>query len=235
MTSDMDSLNRPARTVTEAVTTRHSIRAFSGQPVDPALLRRLIGQAARAPSGGNVQPWKIIVLGGSEREALSAAVHQRIAEQPAYDPPEYPIYPAGLKEPHSTQRFRVGEAMYALLGIPREDKAGRWQQVRRNYDFFGAPVGMLCYVDRQMGSAQWSDLGMYLQTLMLLLREHGISSCAQESWSVYHRTVNGIIKPPPEWMLFCGMAIGYADTGAPVNGLISERLPVEAFAEFRGI
>ncbi|MFA5633449.1 MAG: nitroreductase [Porticoccaceae bacterium] len=235
MIDDLEFLNRPAVSVTDAVQSRRSIRAFSSRPVDPALLRRLIELAARAPSGGNVQPWKVIILGGGERQALSDAVHQRIAENPAYDSPEYPIYPADLKEPHSSQRFKVGEAMYAQLDIPRADKAARWRQVRRNYDFFGAPVGLLCYVDRQMGSAQWSDLGMFLQTLMLLLREQGISSCAQESWSVYHQTVNAVIQPPPELMLFCGLAIGYADTEAPVNRLQSERLPVQEFADFRGI
>ena len=235
MTDDLSFLNQPAATVTDAVRTRRSIRAFTDRAVDPALLRRLMALAARAPSGGNVQPWKLVVLGNGARQELSEAVHRRIAEDPAYDPPEYPIYPPDLKAPHSTQRFQVGEAMYALLGIPREDKAARWRQVRRNYDFFGAPVGLLCYVDRQMGSAQWSDLGMYLQTLMLLLREQGISSCAQESWSVYHRTVNQFIKPPAEWMLFCGLAIGYADPTAAVNRLDSERLPLDEFAEFRGL
>ena len=105
----------------------------------------------------------------------------------------------------------------------------------KNYTFFGAPVGLFCYADRQMDRAQWSDLGMYLQTLMLLLREEGLSSCPQECWSTYHSTVNAVIKPPEEWMLFCGMAIGYADTQAPINRLNSERLPLEDFAQFRGI
>jgi len=235
MTFDTAALSKPATSVSDAVRTRHSIRAFTGQPVDPQLLRTLIEKAARAPSGGNVQPWQIIVLGGKNLEQLKRAVGARIDANPAYDPLEYPVYPTNLKEPHSSQRFRVGEAMYGLMSIPREDKTGRREQFRRNYEFFGAPVGLLCYVDRQMGSAQWSDLGMYLQTLMLLLREQGLSSCAQECWSVYHRTVNETIKPPEEWMLFCGMAIGYADTNAAINKLDSERLPLDAFAQFRGI
>src|SRR5690606_23177544 len=150
MIADVNSLNQPATTVSAAVRTRHSIRAFTSQPVDPRVLREVIAKAARAPSGGNVQPWNIIVLGGPELEGMKAAAAERIASNPEFDPPEYQIYPPNLKEPHKTQRFRVGEAMYGLLDIPREDKAGRLRQFQDNYQFFGAPVGLFCYVDRQM-------------------------------------------------------------------------------------
>ncbi|MDB5974487.1 MAG: Nitroreductase family [Nevskia sp.] len=216
-------------TVSEAVRSRRSVRAFLDTPVPETLLREALELAALAPSGGNVQPWRIYVLAGERLAQLKQAVRQ---SSPA--PPEYPIYPEKLGEPYRSSRYKVGEEMYALLGIPREDKMARMKWLMRNFEFFGAPIGLFCYVGREMGSAQWSDLGMYLQTLMLLLRERGLDSCPQEAWATQHRTVGAFLQSPPEWMLFCGMGIGHADPAAPVNGLRSERAPLEQFAVLQG-
>ena len=161
-------------------------------------------------------------------------MRERVREAPQGEAAEYAVYPPDLWEPHRTERYVLGEQMYALLGIPREDKAARRRWFERNYEFFGAPSALFCYVDRRMGAPQWSDLGMYLQTVMLLLREAGLDSCPQECWALYRETVDALIAPPSEWMLFCGLAIGYADPQAPVNRLESHRLPLQAFAEFRG-
>jgi len=221
--------------VSDAVRTRRSVRAFLDRAVDPALLRELVALAARAPSGGNLQPWRVVVLGGDALGALKAEMRERLASGAPPDPEEYPIYPPNLHEPYRTCRYALGEALYARLGIPRADKAGRARQFERNYALFDAPVGLFCYIDRRMGRAQWSDLGMYLQTLMLLLREHDLDSCPQESWSTYHASVDRHASAPAEWMLFCGMAIGYADPQAPANQLVSERLPLAQFAQFIGI
>jgi len=219
--------------VTEAVQRRRSIRAFQERAVDPDLLREVLAQAARAPSGGNLQPWRIYVLANQPLAQLKAAMEQRLAQRPTPDLPlEYEVYPSPLSEPYRGERYAVGEALYERLGIPREDKAARLRWFMRNYQFFGAPAALLCYVDRGMGPPQWSDLGMYLQTVMLLLQERGIDSCAQECWSVYHREVAAVVSPPPELMLFCGLALGYADAGAAVNGLSTRRLPLDQFAQF---
>lgn len=220
--------------VSEAVRSRISVRAFLDRPVPEGLLRSLLEAAARAPSGGNLQPWRLYVLSGAPLAELRTSMRPRLARDSAPDPLEYDIYPPNLWEPYRTQRFRVGEMMYALLGIPREDKAARLRRFAENYMFFGAPVGLFCFIDRRMGPPQWSDLGMYLQTVMLLLREHGLSSCPQESWSTYNRVVRDFLGAPAELMLFCGMAIGYADETAAVNRLVSERMTLEEFASFRG-
>jgi nitroreductase len=221
--------------VTEAVRTRRSVRAFLDRPVPAALLREVIELAARAPSGGNVQPWKLYVVGGEVLARIKALAAERQRRADPNERPEYVIYPANLWEPHRTTRFEVGEQLYGALGVPREDKLGRLQQFARNFEFFGAPAALFCYVDRRMGPPQWSDLGMYLQTLMLLLRERGLDSCAQECWSIYPKTVGSVLQPPPELMLFCGMAIGYADEAAPVNGFRSRRLALTGFAQFLGM
>lgn len=222
-------------TVSDAVRSRRSVRAFLDRPVDAALIRALLQQAARAPSGGNLQPWRLYVLAGEPLAQLKAAMRERTQKRPQPPVPEYSIYPAALGEPYRTQRYDVGEAMYGLLGIARDNKLGRLLWLRNNYEFFGAPLGLFCYVDRGMGPPQWADLGMYLQTLMLLLREHGLDSCAQEAWSIYHDTVAEHVQPPGSLMLFCGMAIGYADPEAEVNRLETPRMPLEEFAELRGL
>jgi nitroreductase len=221
--------------VTEAVRTRRSVRAFLDTPVSGALLREVVELAARSASGGNLQPWRLYVLGGEPLAQFKAIMQKRLTVGPTSDPADYDIYPPDLWEPYRSERYVVGEEMYALLGTPRTDKAGRLRQFARNFQFFDAPAALFCYVDRRMGRPQWSDLGMYLQTLMLLLRELGLDSCAQECWSVYPRTVAEFLQPPDELMLFCGMAIGYADEQAPVNRLRTRRLPLDQFAQFRGI
>ena len=137
--------------------------------------------------------------------------------------------------PYRDRRFAIGEAMYARLGIPREDKAARRQWFARNYQFFGAPLALFCTVDRRMGPPQWSDLGMLLQSLMLLLRGEGLDSCAQECWALYPQTIGRFIALPPERMLFTGMAIGYADRSGAIDSLVTERAPLAEVAEFIGI
>jgi nitroreductase len=141
--------------------------------------------------------------------------------------PEYPVYPPKLHEPYRTRRFEVGEAMYARLGIPREHKAARLNWFAQNADFFGAPAAAFVFVDRAMGAAQWSDLGMYIQTTLLLASERGLDSCPQEYWSIHHETVSAFCETPPELMLFCGIAFGYADPTHPVNSLSTARAPHE--------
>lgn len=219
--------------VSEAVATRRSVRAFLDTPVDGAVIRRIVEKAARAASGGNLQPWHIDVVGGAELDRLKAIVRENMAK--GSETPEYMIYPAVLDDPYKARRFAVGEAMYAELGIPRDDRDGRRRWFAHNFQFFGAPLALFCTVDRNMGPPQWSDLGMYLATLMLLLREEGLDSCAQECWAIYPETIRGFLGTPDGRMLFCGMSIGVKDPESPVNRLHVDRAPLDEFASFRGI
>jgi nitroreductase len=211
--------------VSEAVVSRRSIRAFLDQPVSTAQVRDLLEQAARAPSGGNVQPWRVFLL----NDAAMTRFRAFLATRTGRETPAYAVYPENLKSPYRDSRFKVGEDMYARLGIPREDKAARLRWVARNFDFFGAPAAFFCFIDRQMGPPQWSDLGMFLQTFMLLARAAGLDTCPQEAWAMRAETVQEFVGAGPELLLFCGLAIGYRDPDAPVNALVSDREPLDVW------
>lgn len=213
--------------VSEAVVARRSIRRFTDTPVPNETIRELLERAARAPSGGNLQPWRIYVL----NDDSMARFRSFIAERPATSG-EYEIYPRELWEPHRTNRFTNGEQLYATIGIGRDDKPARLRQFARNHDFFGAPAALFCFVDRRLGPPQWSDLGMFLQTFMLLAQEAGIDTCAQEYWSVHHESVREFVGAPDDELLFCGMAIGHADPQAAINTFVSDRMPVDEWATF---
>ena len=214
--------------VSEAVESRQSIREYLKKPVDSSLIKEILEKSSRAANGGNLQPWQIFVI---NKESMADFLKQQSewteAETPAYD-----IYPPKLKEPYRTSRYELGEQMYSLLGIEREDKEGRFMQVLKNFEFFGAPAAIFCFVDKQMGPPQWSDLGMFLQTFMLLAQEAGLDTCAQEAWSIKQESVSDFFNVDNETMVFCGMAIGYKDPEATINKLRSERRPIDEWATF---
>jgi nitroreductase len=213
--------------VTDAVNRRKSVRAFLPDPVDDDVLRELLVKASRSPSGGNVQPWRVYVVNGDAMKRFREFIAERPPGAPAYD-----IYPPSLHEPYRSSRFKIGEQMYEAIGVGRDDKAGRFAQFAKNLDFFGAPAALFCFIDRAMGPPQWSDLGMFLQTFMLLAQEAGLDTCPQEAWAVHEPAVMEFGEVPEELRLFCGMAIGRADWDHPINSVESEREPLDVFATF---
>jgi len=211
------------RSVSEAIIERRSVRAFLDKPVPEGVIEALIASATRAPSGGNLQPWHIDVVMGARLDELKALMIDRTRDDPRGEPMDYTIYPTGLSPPYEDRRKFIGEAMYGKLGIPYEDRTSRRAWFTRNFQFFGAPVGIFCHIDRSMGPPQWSDLGMFLQSLMLLAVEAGLATCAQECWAMYPRTVGAFLRLREDHILFCGMALGYEDSEATVNTLHSPR------------
>lgn len=216
--------------VTQAVAQRVSVRAFKPDPVPGALVREILEAAARSPSGGNLQPWRVHALAGAPLEALK----EKVRANPFGETPEYDVYPPNLWEPFRTRRFQCGEDLYATLGIPREDKAARLTQLAKNGELFGAPAGLFFSLDRKVGPPQWSDVGMFMQTVMLLATERGLATCAQEYWARYPQTLAEVLALPADHMIFSGMALGYADEAAAINTLRTRRDPFEAWAEMRG-
>jgi len=220
-------------TVTEALRRRISTREFRPDPLPEALVREILEVARWAPSGGNLQPWGVLAVAGAARDAVISLAREALAAG-VDESGERPVYPADLWEPYRSRRFKIGEDMYALLRIPRTDRAARIARFARNYEMFGAPVELFFLIDRRMGHGQWAHLGMFMQSVALAALERGVASCMQESWAAVRESLARHFALPPEQMIYCGMALGYADSAAAVNTLRSERAPVEEFASFRG-
>lgn len=171
----------------------------------------MLAAAANAPSGSNMQPWNVYILSGDPLAKLKKTVAERVAVGDSGDAREFAIYPPELRSPYLERMAALGEGRYGSLGIARGDVVGRARIRAENWNCFGASTALFCYLDRDMPAPRWSDVGIYLQTVMLLLRAEGLHSCTQEAWAEYHRSVAEVIAPPPERMLFCGMSIGFAD------------------------
>jgi nitroreductase len=221
-------------TVTEALKTRISVREFLSTPVPEAQVREILDVARWSPSGGNLQPWRVIVVAGDAKAAATALAQRTLSENPRGEDSDYPIYPPKLWEPYRSRRYELGEAMYALLGIPREDKLARLARFARNYEFFGAPVGLFFVIDRRMGHGQWAHLGMFMQSIALAAMERGIASCMQEAWGAVRTSLGRHLDLAEHEVLYCGMALGHADPEHPVNRLRSPRAAVDELASFRG-
>ena len=201
--------------VYEAVRTRRSVRNFTNQPVPREALERVLSAAAWAPSGSNIQPWHIYVVTGASLAEIRKLAGERVAAGDRWDEREYEMYPAALKSPYRERKSAFGAQRYGALGIARGDLEARQRAASANWNFFGAPAALFCYIDRGMGSPQWADVGGYLQTVMLLLRAEGLHSCPQMAWSVYRKTVAKVLSPPDGLILYCGMSIGYEDVTVP--------------------
>ena len=220
--------------VRDAVASRYSCRAFLPTPIAENTLREIVELAARAPSAGNMQPWRIDVIAGQKVEALKDLLRPRMGELPRGEGTEYTIYPPEMNATFRKRRFEVGELLYKSIDVPREDKPARYRQFARNFEFFGAPVGIFFSIDRALGPAQFSDMGGLIQTVMLLARDYGLHACAQQAWASWPRTVSAFLELPDNVMLFSGMALGYADETAPINSWRAPRAPRAEYASFYG-
>jgi nitroreductase len=220
--------------VREAVASRYSCRAFLPTPIPEKTVRAIVEQAARAPSAGNMQPWRIYALAGEPLERLKALLVPRMSELPKGEGTDYTIYPEPLSQPYHARRFEVGELLYKSVGIPREDKPARYRQFGRNWQFFGAPVGLFFAREKSHGPAQWADIGGYLQTVAVLAKGYGLDTCPQQAWVSFHRTVRSFLDLPENLMIYSGMAIGFADPSAPINQWRAPRADLDTFATFSG-
>lgn len=221
-------------TVTEAVTARHSARAFLDRPVPRETIAEILTLAARAPSGGNLQPWQVDILAGDALAALKARAAASLAANPAGEGKEFDVYPPRLGEPWRSRRFVCGEQLYAAVGIARDERPARLAQFAKNFEAFGAPVLLLFSLPRSFGPPQWAHLGMFMQNVMLLATERGLATCPQEAWTLVHRTVGELLGLSEDQLFYSGMALGFADLAHPINGWRTERVPLDEFARFRG-
>ncbi|GBG03435.1 nitroreductase [Azospira sp. I13] len=226
--------NDTQRIVDDVIQSRRSVRAFLPTPVPQEALKDLLQVAARAPSGTNVQPWKVYVLTGEAKEALSNKILAAFndPEEAQTHTEEYPYYPAKWISPYIERRRKVGLDLYSLLGIQKGDGARMQEQHGRNYKFFDAPVGLIFTIDRIMQQGSWFDYGMFVQTVMLAARARGLDTCPQAAFTQFHRIIEEQLNLPENEMVVCGMALGYADESKPENQLRTERAPLEDWVKF---
>jgi len=220
--------------VSDALSRRISTRAFLDKSVSEQDVRDILAEASRSPSGGNLQPWFVHVVTGAARQRVIDAVQAKIAQDPFDDEHPFPVYPEKLWEPYRSRRYQLGEQMYEQIGIPREDKAGRFNQVMKNLEFFGAPVGLFFSIEKDMNPNQWAHLGMFMLAVALAAENRGLATCMQEAWTRFSATLGKTLNLPDDRIVYCGMALGYADTDAPINQWQSERAGVDEFAVFEG-
>ncbi len=219
--------------ITDAIKSRKSVRQFTNQTVSETIIRDLLETAKWSPSGGNLQPWKVHVLVGEALSSFTSDVQKKLLAGKMEDP-EYDIYPPELTEPYRTRRRILGQDLYDLLGVPKEDTVGKMKQLAKNFEFFGAPVGLFFVMDRQMEIGQYVDLGMFMQSITLLAREKGLHTCPQEAWSRWPKTIGQFLDLPENEMIFCGMALGHMDEEAVINKLQSKREEFDEFVTLHG-
>ncbi len=220
--------------VSTAVRQRISTRGFLDTPLSAAEVSQWLEAAQRAPSGGTLQPWRVIALAGADKDAIIAMASEKLAASPSGEPTDYPIYPEYITDIQKARRFRVGEMMYETLGIPREDKAGRLTWFSRNFSFFNAPVALFIIMDTRVGHGQWGHAGMFLQTLCLLAEARGWGTCMQECWGILRPSLKQALGLGEHEMVWCGLSVGVPDLSDPVNTLYTERAELDAFADLRG-
>lgn len=215
----------------QAMHQRHCVRAFLDKPVSETQVREILEAARWAPSGVNTQPWHVAVVQGEVKQELSRRLLAQREQQ--IDPnPDYAYYPDKWSEPYRTRRIVCGKTLYSALNIAREDKQRQKIAWENNYRFFGAPVGLLIFIDKQLNQGSWLDLGMFLQNIMLAARALGLDTCPQASLAEYPDVVRELLALPGDWSMACGISLGYADPSQPVNQFQLPREDVDSFTRW---
>ncbi len=219
-------------TVDAAIVSRRSVRAFLSTPVDDGTIRDILEVAARAPSGTNMQPWRVYVTKGAVKDRIADAILNSgiRAEKVAWD--EYKYYPDQFFEPYLSRRRANGFGLYGVLGIGRRDVDKMRAQHDRNFIFFDAPVGMIFTIDRRLNQGSWIDYGMFLQNIMIAARARGLDTCPQAAFAPYHRQIRPVLNISDEEVIVCGMALGYEDTSKPEATFRTDRAPLEEWVTF---
>lgn len=215
----------------DVVRSRRSVRAFRSDPVPAELIRELLQTACLAPSGTNIQPWKVHVVTGYTRRRLEEEVLAHRETRPVDDKAEF-ARSSKRKEPYISRMRALGKDMYGRIGIARGDEAASWRQWGRNYSFFDAPVGLIFTIDKDLDSMSFLDIGMFMQTLMLAAKDRGLDTCAQGAWNQFWSATRRILAISEDEHIIAGMALGYADPDDPVNGVIAPREPLDKIVTF---
>ena len=217
--------------IKQLIESRYSVRSFLDKDVGFETVKSILDTANSAPSGGNIQPWKVYVLGNnSKNELITQALNNY--DTGVQEDIEFEIYPKPLAEEYKKRRSQCAADMYDALSIARDDIDTRLKQVRENFKFFGAPIGMIVTIDKSFAQNGWGHVGMFLQNLWLTAINEGLGVCLQESWSIYPKTVKKVIDCPNNEMIWCGIAMGYPNNEDPINNYRTSRDSLDSFASF---
>lgn len=221
--------------VDEVMNGRYSCRAFLPAPVPKDVVKDILSIASRAPSGTNIQPWKVWVLTGETKNRVSSRLLATFndPEEVSTHLEPYQYYPKQWVQPYIDRRRKVGLGLYSLLGIQKGDALRMHEQHARNYKFFDAPVGLIFTVDTIMEQGSWLDYGMFLQNIMLSAKARGLDTCPQAALIQFHRVIREELDIPDSESVICGMSLGYADPDAPENALRTERAPLDEWVRFK--
>ena len=217
--------------IKEAIEKRFSVRAFTKEVPDIETIKAILKTAGTAPSGGNIQPWKVYVLTENAKNELSKKTLYNF-DNGVQEDIEYDIYPKPLADKYKKRRYECGADMYNALAIGKDDLDSRFKQIRENYNFFGAPLGMIITIDKSFGKNGWGHVGMFLENLWLSAIDYGLGICLQESWSIYPKTVKEVTKHPDNEIVWCGVAVGYEDSSNPINQYRTKREDLDSFVKF---
>ena len=217
--------------IKEAIEKRSSVRAFTKEVPDIEMIKAILKTAGTAPSGGNIQPWKVYVLTENAKNELSKKTLYNF-DNGVQEDIEYDIYPKPLADEFKKRRYECGADMYNALAIGKDDLDSRFKQIRENYNFFGAPLGMIITIDKSFGKNGWGHVGMFLENLWLSAIDYGLGICLQESWSIYPKTVKEVTKHPDNEIVWCGVAVGYEDSSNPINQYRTKREDLDSFVKF---
>lgn len=221
-----------ARAVDDAITSRRAVRGFLSRPVSRSTIEEILEVAGRAPSGANMQPWRVYVLCGARRNGLVEAILHAHDHEEEQHRREYDYYPVEFFEPYAGRRRQLGVDLYSTVGIAKGDAAAMRAQRRRNFSFFGAPVGLIFTIDKRLSVGSWLDYGTFLQSIMVAARARGLDTCPQAAFIQFHAVIREQLSLGPDERVVCGMSLGYADPAAPENSLQTRRIPVAHFATF---
>ena len=217
--------------IKEAIEKRFSVRAFTKEVPDIETIKAILKTAGTAPSGGNIQPWKVYVLTENAKNELSKKTLYNF-DNGVQEDIEFDIYPKPLADEYKKRRYECGADMYNALAIGKDDLDSRFKQIRENYNFFGAPLGMIITIDKSFGKNGWGHVGMFLENLWLSAIDYGLGICLQESWSIYPKTVKEVTKHPDNEIVWCGVAVGYEDSSNPINQYRTKREDLDSFVKF---
>lgn len=231
---DGDAWKRAGDPVDHVIKSRFACRSFSDRTVPRRLVEEVLEVARFAPSGANIQPWRVYVVAGAKKDELSAVLLKAHEEARDQYTSEYQYYASLLPEPFVSRREQFGRLYYGSLGIQQSDVLSRARQTARNYSFFGAAVGLIITIDRRLQVGSWLDLGMFVQNIMIAAGARGLQTCPQETFAKYHSLLRGQLPIKPDEMVVCGISMGYGETSAVGTGSLMPKAVVADFAHFDG-